>query len=35
MPAAEEDLDIGTKVVWVYRGKVSYAAEVLQPPGTE
>ena len=32
LAAKEEDLDIGTKVVWIHKGRKSYSAEILEPP---
>ena len=32
MPPRAVDLDIGTKVVWIHKGRNLYAAEVLQEP---
>lgn len=35
IPANEEDLDIGTKVVWMHRGRTGYAAEIIKLPDGE
>lgn len=32
LPAAEDDLDIGAKVVWMHKGRTGYAAEVIELP---
>ena len=32
IPANEEDLDIGSKVVWMHRGRTGYAAEIIKLP---
>ena len=35
IPANEEDLDIGTKVVWMHRGRTRYAAKIIKLPDGE
>ena len=32
IPANEEHLDIGSKVVWMHRGRTGYAAEIIKLP---
>ena len=35
LPATDDDLDIGTKVVWIHKGRTGYAAEVIELPDCE
>lgn len=32
IPANQEDIDIGTKAIWMHKGRTGYAGEVIKLP---